>query len=387
MTAARVLVASAMGTSLLRAKQHLGTFAAVVAATSVPSAVGADGPSAYTPARLPATERAADTRAALSRASRGVPLLVSQTSEASLPGDRRARVNLTFDTPGVGDSLDYTALWQADLVLGAVADLVGQSEVANQNAVGQVSLRLPGGTLTAPQPLEAGVVQSRQAFADDTLSEVSQRVKSIAGSCGLSVEDVALARGISAAPMVTLSAGQPSDLSHCPNLLGMLFEDGDGIQRYEGYFLQINSPGRGAVVRLTASFRVGRSASWGGLNWVGPLGITRGAPRPPGISRFGVAFGSVTAGLRPRGYSLRVRVRVPRARSFTVVVRQGQRVLGHSRSTSLRAGWRVVDVNTAQGLSVEGGRASIEIAVRGRDHLRRQFGGGVGLRVAIKARR
>jgi len=132
------------------------------------------------------------------------------------------------------------ALWQAELLVGALAELAG-SHRSLQRDIGtiDVSAQLPDGKVFPDVGGSIGGVARGQHFAGATYTdaEVRHSVERRASALGLTVDSVAVFRALGAAPAVVVTAPNIRAATTNHDLLeNKLF---GSTPLYEGYFLEI----------------------------------------------------------------------------------------------------------------------------------------------------
>jgi hypothetical protein len=259
--------------------------AVALAATPSPPTAGPLAPIEYVTGRIPASVAPISLADALDRirTQGAIPGLVSVA--VGTPGERADSttnlpwLDIAIRTPSVGDAGDMATLWQADLILGAVSDLIRREPIPFSAVSGAtISEVLPdGGHATTDDG--AGAVAGRQLFADDPPDVIVQRIRDAAVSFGLEVVGITVAHPYTAAPMVILRTSDIEILRRLPEITGALFGT---PPTYEGHYLEIQDQGGRPLVRMAASFRTGAGRVWNDASVEGVAAIIHG-----GVPRLG----------------------------------------------------------------------------------------------------
>lgn len=150
------------------------------------------------------------------------------------------------------------AFWEADLVTGAVRDLLVPKNVTVVSAV--TSVALPSGKVVSDARTGMGNVVEGQVFSDDSPQEVELELRRAAEHVGLNVEAISVLRGIQAAPALVVSTeGLDNFATNVDSMVNEIF----GIPpRYEGFYFEVKNKDGEPVFRQTAAFRAGVGHRW-----------------------------------------------------------------------------------------------------------------------------
>jgi hypothetical protein len=288
------------------------------------------------------------------RTQSGLPDLVSVVvgtpQEPADPGTALPWLDIAMRTSSVGDGGDMAALWESDLLMGAVADLIatGPSHWDTLSGAALTELLPGGGQASAPQTEGAGAIVSRQLFADDPPEVIERRISDAAASFGLVVVSTRVLHALTAAPMVVLRTSDPNVLRQLPQITGALF--GDFPPTYEGHYLEIQDMSGHALVRLAASFRTGAGRTWTDPSVADVANIIHGGvpavPNAPIPSSLLVGLGGLrwhASGGRLTG--LVAGVRLSGAGTLNVTASAHGRVLARGRIAFGRRGTRRVSLH------------------------------------------
>jgi hypothetical protein len=170
------------------------------------------------------------------------------------------RVRIPSGTKGAGGT---EAVWQAQLLVGAVVELAGSSR-SLQSDIGyiQFSGQRPDGTVIRDLGGGMGYVARGQHFAglNDTTVAIRKSVEAGASALGLTVDEVTVFRALGAAPAVVLTA---PDIRAAAANLSLLEEKLFGsTPRYEGYYLEIRGKDGKPGVFRSVSYLTGAGALW-----------------------------------------------------------------------------------------------------------------------------
>ena len=332
--------------SVSRTRRLIGS--ALLVSLSVPGlAVGLPAATppgiAYVAQRIPATTPAISLSDALARirAQAGLPDLISveqgQPQEPAPPNSPLPWLNIAIRAPSIGDGGDVRALWEADLVLGAVADLAGTAPSNLENASGaSVAKSLSAGGI-ATELVPIGAVANRQAFSNEPSSAIIARVRDVAATFGLEVVDVQVLRAYQAAPLVVLRARDRSVLGELAEIAKALF----GVPPlYEGHYLEVQDSAGKPLVRLAAAFRVGADRTWNDPSVTDISGIQHAGPPQSGVVTNVGVEGLRWRTRRGARQGLIARVHVSSAGALTVIARRDGKVVARGATVFGRGGGR-----------------------------------------------
>jgi hypothetical protein len=350
-----------------------------LAATPTAALAAPLDPVEYVTGRIPASVAPISLAEALDRirTQSGLPDLVSLAvgapQEPANPGTGLPWLDIAMRTPSVGDGGEMAALWESDLLMGAVADLIatGPSHWDTLSGATLTELLPGGGRASAPET--AGAIVSRQLFADDPPEAIERRIADAAASFGLEVVSTRVVHALTAAPMVVLRTSDPNVLRRLPEITGALF--GDFPPAYEGHYLEIQNQSGHPLVRLAASFRTGAGRTWNDPSVTDVANIIHGGvPSVPNASIPSNLLVGV-GGLRWRASGGRLTglvagVRLSGAGTVNVTASARGRVLARGRIAFGRRGTRRVSLHLIGGpLSARSSMRSARLQLRvvGRD--------------------
>jgi len=166
--------------------------------------------------------------------------------------------------PGTKGADMMEALWQAELLTGAVVQLAG-SHRSLQNDVGYIyfSGQFPDGKVF-PGGLGGamGYIARGQQFAgsNDTDAEIRDSIDRRASALGLTVDNVTIFRALGAAPAVVLTA--PDIRAAAANYESLAEKLFGSTPRYEGYYLEIRGKDGKPYVWRSISYLTGVGSTW-----------------------------------------------------------------------------------------------------------------------------
>jgi hypothetical protein len=173
-------------------------------------------------------------------------------------------VYITERSPSLKDGDELKPSWEAELLLGAVAELTSTSRTL-ENGVGYAGFRglLPNGTVTDLGSYDIGGTGRRQqrfARAHESDAAIERSVERVASRFGLSVDSLTIFHAAGAAPAVVLTAPNIWTVwSKFGSLKVALFGD---PHWYQGFYLEIRGENGKPYLRESQSFRTGTGQGW-----------------------------------------------------------------------------------------------------------------------------
>lgn len=169
----------------------------------------------------------------------------------------------TVSTTASGPPSTTRAIWEANLVAGALRDELHLAGIEGDLVASNVSVRLPSGKVEENTGGGLGWVAFAQGFSDADRGSVEQQVESAADDLGLDVNSLDVLQPLQAAPAVVISVDDPKEfVAHADDITIDLF---GRPPRYEGEYFQANDEAGQAVFVQAAAFRSGV-----GMRWVRP---------------------------------------------------------------------------------------------------------------------
>lgn len=239
----------------------------VVASAISASSGGVVQPISYTPTQQrsnPVVPAATALASALNRMSGSQ---ISQASVGSPPSGPPAQsypgatwFYARVTAPAVKDGRAIEALWQADLVQGAVAEAAGSSSDLHDTIVGSsLSVLQPDGSIVEADG-GMGDVARGQRFTTEQDSAIQTNVAGALTQYGLTQISVRIFHARTPAIAVIASTSDPVATAHeyediVASLVG-------SSPRYEGYYLELRDSSGGVIVRASAAFRTGAGRFW-----------------------------------------------------------------------------------------------------------------------------
>lgn len=173
------------------------------------------------------------------------------------PGPVQAYLHITVKSPGSKNGGFVEPQWEADLLLGAVAELTAKSWTLQGSAFDDVREQLPNGKVTDIGSNGIGELKRGQQFAgaNETDTAIRNSVARVASRFGLSVDSVTIFHALGAAPAVVLTAPDISTaMAKSQSLLTALF---GSRPRYEGYYIELRTEDGKPYVEKSASYLTG----------------------------------------------------------------------------------------------------------------------------------
>lgn len=152
------------------------------------------------------------------------------------------------------------AVWEADLVAGAVRDELHLAGAQGDLIASNVSVRLPDGRLLENEGGGVGMVAFAQSFSSPSDGVVRERINAAARQLNFKVKDIDVLHPLQAAPSVVVETSEPARVAkNADFILHELFQP---AARYEGAYLEVmDRAGRPVFVQASA-FRVGVGQRW-----------------------------------------------------------------------------------------------------------------------------
>jgi hypothetical protein len=170
-------------------------------------------------------------------------------------------LNETVKAVSVENGLAVKALWEADLLEGAVVELYGASGNARNSLGGATfDLELPNGALLRGYDGGLGDVAVGQQFNEDPDSEVAASVRAVLARFELQPVSIDILRALRPAPAIVASTAHPEAAARgFAQFIKALFGTPPS---YEGYFVSIEDRSGNPVLTASASFRTGAGRCW-----------------------------------------------------------------------------------------------------------------------------
>ncbi len=152
------------------------------------------------------------------------------------------------------------ALWEANLVAGALRDEIHLAGLTGELIASNTSLRLPDGRVIKYAGGGIGRVAFGQSYRNFDSPTIASGIRSAAVGLGLRVQAVSVHRPLQAAPAVVVEATNPAEFVKRANqIYRAIF---DGVATYEGQYLEArDSSGDPFFIQATA-FRTGVGSRW-----------------------------------------------------------------------------------------------------------------------------
>jgi type IV secretory pathway VirB2 component (pilin) len=203
----------------------------------------------------------------------GNAIVSARIAKHGPPGTKLAvpALSVRAKIPSGHDGESTEALWQANLLTGAVVELAGSSPWLEDD-IGYINYtaQVPNGKVVRDLGGGMGADAARgQRFAgsNDTAAEVRDYIERHASRLGLTVDSVTVFHALGAAPAVVLTV--PSVQKAIANGGAWQDELFGSPPRYEGYYLELRRKTGKPFARRGYSFLTGD-----GLLWIDPsLGV------------------------------------------------------------------------------------------------------------------
>lgn len=200
---------------------------------------------------------------ALSRASIGEePPGWTWVEDPSVPTPGRLANGLWLYTTVRVPADDHSAVrpvWEANLVAGALRDLLFVNGITRDLAASRITLVLPTGEVLPGDRGGVGLVVRGQAFSDGSPSAVHNTITARASALGLDVVSVEILHALQSAPsLVVRTSDVQGFMERRDQITASLF----GPRTYEGYHIRAETPDGHPFFIQAVSFRIGSGQMW-----------------------------------------------------------------------------------------------------------------------------
>jgi hypothetical protein len=165
------------------------------------------------------------------------------------------------------------AIWEADLVAGAVRDEMYLGNLGNLEN-DSYTFHLPDGSTVPDISGGIGNVAPAQSFATSTNSTITSQLTTAAQAAGLSNVQVSVMNAEQPEPVVIATTTSPSAVAQYATSVSEIFGGGDGTRVYEGEYLEVDDATSGTPVLIeTGAYRTGHGQQWANPSYGGQTGL------------------------------------------------------------------------------------------------------------------
>jgi hypothetical protein len=219
----------------------------------------------YAPASFSAVASAPPAHQALEQILSGVDpdtFVSAGIGSAPSPDDWQGNwFYATVKADAIKDAADLPALWEADLVQGALAEDLDEDQpnLANVIVGSSFSVQLPDGSIK-PADGGAGDVAAGQSFSNAPDDQIIAAAKSTLASYGLQPHEVRVLHPLGPALYVVATV---ADLKKIQGQLELLRHDLIGKPAlYEGLYLELRDSAGESLARYAIALRSGTGRLW-----------------------------------------------------------------------------------------------------------------------------